>query len=939
MSDLTFASYLQGPLGAAIRAQDDGGPLPPPAFAPAVTLTSTVAPPVQVTGPAMGLLGPGHAAGLPAGAVVRCDPPDGVADVEPNYLAAVELVPPDLPWLLTPARPAGGRLRPWLVLVVVDEVPVRPGDPLPTIEAPLDQLPDLRDSWGWAHVQRVRGTGLLPGGGQATAGTVARLLCPRRLSEGHRYRACLVPAFASGVAAGLGDPGADRVPHDLAWRIDGPTPVLLPVYHTWTFATGRSGDFEQLVTRLHPADPAQLRQASVRPIDIRAPWPGDRPLAPDSQLVGVQGALVPFGDVPPPVPTAGTETLDAFDTRIRAHLNARADQLAGAVPGDTVGAVTPPMYAARHVLQERVSGPSWFVELNTAVARRVAAGIGTQYVRDHQEDLMAKAWDQVGAIRSANRLRGIAELTTAVAEGVHRRHVATLAPGELLAFAVPADTRTTTGPEVTLAQETAMSRMAGGTGTTGFMRRLRPDGKLARRSRVSVGDLLPRALRGDVTIPGAAAVVPDTPTVTADGVAAVAAVAAADQLVAVATLARVARLNESADAGDHLDRRLAEVRLGPDALTAMQLGAPSRVAPAIVADLATVTTMTTQLLSDLVTDRAGFGTVDRLGVQISASALADRVVTALHPGRRHHARLDSMLELPGQVTAAGPDGPVMAYPVFPVPTALTLLDSDPEWFMPGLGAVATDTVALLRPNNAFVEAYLAGINQEMMAELLWREYPTDQRGTPFRQFWPRPDATADIPPLNEWTDDVPLGSHATFGDGLTVLLVRGDVVRRYPGMTVTAARSGPPDQAGRVRPDPTQDAVPPLFAIRIDDATVAYGFPLPSTEVDAWFFVFAEHGHRLRFGFDEPPGPGEAHDYTGWYDLTWPADEQNPGPGTVPQGRGHALAGTALDPPAAPGPDAPAWNRDAADIARIALQRPFRVAIQAAVLLGPGAPG
>ena len=38
---------------------------------------------------------------------------------------------------------------------------------------------------------------------------------------------------------------------------------------------------------------------------------------------------------------------------------------------------------------------------------------------------------------------------------------------------------------------------------------------------------------------------------------------------------------------------------------------------------------------------------------------------------------------------------------------------------------------------------------EFNRELLWREYPTDQRGTPFRVFWPRPGGEADIPPIAE----------------------------------------------------------------------------------------------------------------------------------------------------------------------------------------------
>jgi hypothetical protein len=285
----------------------------------------------------------------------------------------------------------------------------------------------------------------------------------------------------------------------------------------------------------------------------------------------------------------------------------------------------------------------------------------------------------------------------------------------------------------------------------------------------------------------------------------------------------------------------------------------------------------------------------------------------------------------------------MASPTFPVPTALALLESEPEWFMPGLGAFPTNRVALLRQNAEFIESYLVGINHEMMRELLWREYPTDQRGTPFQRFWPRPDGSADVPPVHTWTEPAaqrPLGSRLAQADGLSVLLVRGEVLRRYPGTVVTAIRSAPPDAAGHFRPDPGQPAVPPIFAIRIDESTTAYAFEIPTIELTTparweqpgWFFVFAEHSYRIRFGFDEPP-EDQVILFDTWNDLAWPgAGFASP----LPVVRGHAIAGADLPPPALVGPEGPFWNQDSADIARIALQRPFRVAIQAGVLLDAG---
>ena len=64
--------------------------------------------------------GPGDVIGISASQVVRTDPIDGAVGVEPNYFAQIEFDRPDLPWLFTPAAAVGERLRPWIVLVVVD---------------------------------------------------------------------------------------------------------------------------------------------------------------------------------------------------------------------------------------------------------------------------------------------------------------------------------------------------------------------------------------------------------------------------------------------------------------------------------------------------------------------------------------------------------------------------------------------------------------------------------------------------------------------------------------------------------------------------------------------------------------------------------------------------------------------------------------------------
>src|SRR5919202_3818957 len=121
----------------AEAAQADGGAALPGRATISVGVTITNAagtPPVDLR-----LYGPGDVLGVDPRLVVRTDPRPSSTDVEPNYFASIELDPPDFPWMFTPARAgAQDRLRPWCVLVVLDQAVVAPpkvnrSAPLPVV--------------------------------------------------------------------------------------------------------------------------------------------------------------------------------------------------------------------------------------------------------------------------------------------------------------------------------------------------------------------------------------------------------------------------------------------------------------------------------------------------------------------------------------------------------------------------------------------------------------------------------------------------------------------------------------------------------------------------------------------------------------------------------------------------------------------------------------
>ena len=72
---------------------------------------------------------------------------------------------------------------------------------------------------------------------------------------------------------------------------------------------------------------------------------------------------------------------------------------------------------------------------------------------------------------------------------------------------------------------------------------------------------------------------------------------------------------------------------------------------------------------------------------------------------------------------------------------------------PGSNSIKPDTLGLLLTNPRFIEGYMVGLNFEMARQLLWNDYPTDQRGSYFRQFW---DVSAYVPQPSDPTDPAAL---------------------------------------------------------------------------------------------------------------------------------------------------------------------------------------
>jgi hypothetical protein len=322
-------------------------------------------------------------------------------------------------------------------------------------------------------------------------------------------------------------------------------------------------------------------------------------------------------------------------------------------------------------------------------------------------------------------------------------------------------------------------------------------------------------------------------------------------------------------------------------------------------------------------------------VQADLDASRGAIAAALDPAVTIQAplaaRLTGVTSGPRRVD---PIEPVLAAPEFPQPMYTALAAVGRQWLLPGLDAMPSDAVALFGTNWRFVEAFLAGLNHELARKLLWNGYPTDQRGSYFRRFWDTlPGAPADVGPLHQWTGA--LGANELAPTDPLVLLVRGELVRRYPNVIVYAAQAVL-DGHGRA---PGPNEVHPVFSGRVEPDIALFGFDLDPVAARAdpgWFFVLQEHPSEPRFGL-AAPGTAFGAQPASWQALGW--DHLAASAADLAALRYIDLGAALPQAPVTPDPAGAVWHATgtppsrAADLAHIALRRPKRLAVHGSVLI------
>ena len=240
---------------------------------------------------------------------------------------------------------------------------------------------------------------------------------------------------------------------------------------------------------------------------------------------------------------------------------------------------------------------------------------------------------------------------------------------------------------------------------------------------------------------------------------------------------------------------------------------------------------------------------------------------------------------------------------------------------------------LVESNPTFAATFLIGANHGLARELLWRGYPVDLRATFFQRFWryvrPERRSTSTRSPAGRGADSL----DENLPDGtepMTVFVIRGDVVRRYPTAHYFLQKA----RLGRdltIRPVAGQVAAAVVRGM-LDRDTLFVGFEKSTDEVlgdragggdPGWLLAIEEQPAAPRFGLDDPTGPGRLPRTAGHLERPELGQRGRRREGArrpdararrrlLARGRARSTATTR-------------WGRNAAHMARACYQAPFRI--------------
>lgn len=922
------------------------------------------------------LKSPCDVTGINSNAIVKVSPADWVTNFEPNYLPYIEFFDEDFCWRYTPAKfrdDAPGqptqykvRLRPWITLVVLKEgefqaiTAANGKNAIKVLKTPSDIFPKQEELWAWAHVhvnENLSNDDNPIGNNITTAvnnfknilsadpdKAVSRLISPRRLEPNTGYTAFLIPTFESGRLAGLGQdpfggtPMADML--DGAWKATTPVGTEYPVYYSWYFKTGAAGDFESLVRMLKPKILGE--DVGKREMDLQKSNNDElESIQPPYPAIYLQGVVQPVSAI-----SDSWDTTDnnAYAAKMREIVNEPTKILEAHVTGDPI--IAPPIYGRWHAARSKVdavtSSPDWLQEVNLDPRYRIFAGAGTETIRRNQEKYMDIAWEQIGEVVEANRKLRQLQISRQANLAMYNKHLVSLNDELLLNISAPVHQRIRNNPQTATVYKDIGNSAIPVTMLSGAFRRLtRPGGMLVSNIEATTNTVVTTTdLIADVN---SGTVQPSYPVQAPAG-----------------------QLNYNIWNSSQLTPSFT-FSLQPNA--GFQFANPGMVvsgpAPGPNAPATQMMVNAIGALHGVIQALPSYNFSTNPALPLPGTR--NIILTRTQPYTNALQLAQNTIKL-SNVAGAAVNVPdtnfVMAAPRIKMPMYSELAALSPDWIMPGLNNIEMNSINMLQVNQKYVEAYMLGLNYEMGRELLWRGYPTDQRGTCFSYFWGYSNSVTtllpviagsrvfnlqdyrDIEDIHRWriVPNNPSSALKTLGSNnarsamsgvqnMLILTIRGELLRKYPGTIIYLQESEwiTFDEPRKLKPDTEKY---PVFTGHIEPDIYLLGFAVDPDAVrgehqdvnhPGYFVVFQERAGEIRFGADEASTNPPSTTIATWDDVNWGLIKNDPAQdGFIDMTKTFTVTDN---------PDSVTWNNNSAMLAYALLQSPVKLNVHAEGLI------
>lgn len=616
---------------------------------------------------------------------------------------------------------------------------------------------------------------------------------------------------------------------------------------------------------------------------------------------------------------------------------------------------------------------NWVHQLNLDPRWRVAAGYGTKVVQDNQENYMEAAWEQVGDVLEGNRKLRYSHFARLVSLSWYHKHLGTMrsySPEKSLLLMAPVQRRVLdTQAGVTVHHHVAQSVITQSVTSPSMRKVIRPGGRVMKKSifegAATKDNLITRINDGEIVIAPPKVISPELPTVdqVAEGatptnvppfildlirrfpwlkwaliiaiaffllliflfsgivfIASVLGVIAAALMTVLGLVMKWEKAVKYADSIAEENQTPESIDSWPNSPDFVLSEPGGGVTPATggSTDSAEARKFKLALRESL----GVIQTAKNLGKvvprpKINIAVVANTTFEAINPAITIPKLIFSGLHIPDRIRTILIENfaEIMEYPKIDVPMYEPLKKLSKENFLPNLNFIAQNSISLMETNQKFIESYMVGLNHEFSRELLWREYPTDQMGSYFRQFWDvdayfddknRTDEKLkedlkDIPPIHKWSLNSDLGDHdnreeAGDKEEEVVLVIRGELLKKYPNAVIYAQKASwvlndngtINNKVERVLVEltPAEQSKPPrnkfktpLYEARVEPDLYFFGFDLTvlealgesgenASDIDkpGWFFCIKERPGEPRFGLDIDQDPEKPEN---WNDLAW----------------------------------------------------------------------